>query len=104
MRSVAPTLPYPRILYRIEFTLPIPLTTDTVMYLEVQAGNFGTVYLNDFETPIIPEFQRWLPTGHSPTSSGLKAGDNELRILVRDTGGPAGFQYHMKVTQETAQS
>jgi hypothetical protein len=77
-------------LYRLKFDVPAGWS-DATLDLDMKADNYGTVLLNG--APLVARFTGNTAGIDVTTSVSLPAGPNELRFVIEDLHGLAGFNF-----------
>jgi hypothetical protein len=85
------------ILYRVRFSIPEGFSNPQMTF-EVKADNYATIWLNGtYVTDIEGANQT---TSDAIINSALVPGLNEIKLLVKDTGGWAGFNYKITINMD----
>ena len=89
---------YQSVLYRVRFNIPVD-AVNPQMTFEVKADNFATVWLNDV---YVMDIEGAGGTDSDATINGaVHPGLNEIKLLVTDVGGWAGFNYKITLNIES---
>lgn len=87
------TRPPETIFFRQRFTLPRAPVSATLL---ITADDTCTAYLNEIKKPVA-ESMDWTTVQEINVTRYLKAGENLLAIQCRNTGGPGGLLYKLRM-------
>lgn len=86
-----------KVLYRVRFTVPNGFSNPQMQF-DVKADNAATIWLNGtYVTHIVGAGGT---TADATITSAITTGMNEIRLLVDDWGGWAGFNYKITLNME----